>query len=368
MPNPRNALWEEMAARLRTAISRGELASGTRLPNEDALAAEHGVSRMTAHRALRRLQEEGFVTRRPRHGTFVCAPPAPAAPTPPRVALLMFGLSRQPHAAYLEGVLAALPASVGLTLCDTRNLAHVEADYLRRLAGNVDGVLAYPTCDPANTPLIQGLLEGGCAVVCMDRAPEGLAVDAVLPDDFEACRKATHALVAEGHRAILYVSDGHRYVSSVAERRAGFEAAMAEAGLADRAIVREYPQVRAWDFGQLAQALEDALYALVSRPDPVTAVFAQNDDLMAGVLAAADRSGLRVPDRISLTAINDGPDLPILDLGLVRRVVKPARRMGELAAETLLGRLAGDARPPRRIELAAEIVPPRALAHRPLRP
>jgi GntR family transcriptional regulator len=52
-------------------IASGALTPGARLPGEPALAAEHGVSRMTARRALDRLACEGLVQRRPGAGTFV---------------------------------------------------------------------------------------------------------------------------------------------------------------------------------------------------------------------------------------------------------------------------------------------------------
>lgn len=56
---------------LRERIGRGALARGARMPSEMAVAAEHGVSRMTARRALNQLAAEGLVCRRAGSGTFV---------------------------------------------------------------------------------------------------------------------------------------------------------------------------------------------------------------------------------------------------------------------------------------------------------
>ena len=52
-------------------ISNGSLRPGDRIPGEPALAAEHGVSRVTVRRALNRLASEGRVDRRAGAGTFV---------------------------------------------------------------------------------------------------------------------------------------------------------------------------------------------------------------------------------------------------------------------------------------------------------
>ena len=56
---------------LRERIALGEFAVGQRLPSEPALAAGHGVSRVTVRRALDRLASDGLVVRRVGAGTFV---------------------------------------------------------------------------------------------------------------------------------------------------------------------------------------------------------------------------------------------------------------------------------------------------------
>ncbi|HEY4215766.1 MAG TPA: histidine utilization repressor [Gemmatimonadaceae bacterium] len=55
-------------------IISGELQPGDRIPGEEDLAAEHGVSRMTANKALSSLADAGLVVRRRRSGSFVASP------------------------------------------------------------------------------------------------------------------------------------------------------------------------------------------------------------------------------------------------------------------------------------------------------
>lgn len=55
---------------LRDRIANGRLDDGGPLPSEQALAAEHGVSRATVRRALGELEREGLVSRRRGAGTF----------------------------------------------------------------------------------------------------------------------------------------------------------------------------------------------------------------------------------------------------------------------------------------------------------
>ncbi len=56
---------------LTARIDRGQLAAGTRLPSEPALAMELGVSRATLREALRALESEGLVRRMWGSGTYV---------------------------------------------------------------------------------------------------------------------------------------------------------------------------------------------------------------------------------------------------------------------------------------------------------
>ena len=61
----------DIAIHLRRRITGGELLHGERLPPERAFADQFGVSRGTVRDALRRLEESGFVEKRPGSGTYV---------------------------------------------------------------------------------------------------------------------------------------------------------------------------------------------------------------------------------------------------------------------------------------------------------
>jgi GntR family transcriptional regulator len=63
-----------IAQALRSAIERGELAFGAKLPSERALAEEYGAARNTAREAIRLLAEQGLVTAEHGRGVFVREP------------------------------------------------------------------------------------------------------------------------------------------------------------------------------------------------------------------------------------------------------------------------------------------------------
>ena len=58
-------LYRQIAERLRGAITDGQLPVGTELPTEAALAEGFGVSLITVRHALRELEAEGLVAKRP---------------------------------------------------------------------------------------------------------------------------------------------------------------------------------------------------------------------------------------------------------------------------------------------------------------
>lgn len=72
-PEPRYAAIKQFVL---SGIARGELKPGDRLPSEAELVEQFSVSRMTASRALRELQNSGVILRLPGVGSFV-AEPAP---------------------------------------------------------------------------------------------------------------------------------------------------------------------------------------------------------------------------------------------------------------------------------------------------
>jgi DNA-binding FadR family transcriptional regulator len=66
-------LPDEIAQQLRTRILNESLAPGQRLPTEQELGAQFGVSRNVVREAIARLKLTGLVETRHGVGTFVCA-------------------------------------------------------------------------------------------------------------------------------------------------------------------------------------------------------------------------------------------------------------------------------------------------------
>ncbi|MCB0960835.1 MAG: GntR family transcriptional regulator, partial [Acidimicrobiales bacterium] len=73
-------LYRRLARGLASAVERGELATGDRLPSERALGRAVAVSRGVTVAAYDQLVTDGLVERRPGSGTFVTGPPGGSLP------------------------------------------------------------------------------------------------------------------------------------------------------------------------------------------------------------------------------------------------------------------------------------------------
>jgi DNA-binding LacI/PurR family transcriptional regulator len=85
---------------------------------------------------------------------------------------------------------------------------------------------------------------------------------------------------------------------------------------------------------------------LLARSKPFTALFAYNDISAIGAIHAIHEEGLRVPDDISVVGVDDiqGAAFSIPSLTTVRQ---PLRKMGQIAAQTVIAAIeGGKSRPP----------------------
>lgn len=347
--------WKQIADAIRAQIESGALPPGTPLPSESALAQQYGVCRVTAHRAMSELQRWGLVVRQRKRGTVVASP----SHTRSLFVAAIFPFTQDyPQAEYLRGIRSALPDHYHLLLCETHNDPCREAQYLRRMQLEADGIVCYPTCDPRNTALLQRLVEQGKSVVCVDRQPEGFACDVVMTDNYHSSLTGLRYLLQRGHRRIAHFTDDAVYVSSIRERFEAYQQAMQEGGTEDVSLlVRRFVIRESVNLEYLAQLVYDALFTLLHQPNPISAVFCLHDYYMVAVLEACDRLGVKVPQDLEVLSFADAPPLMTRVTRSVHRLVQHAYDMGRTAALRLQRRLEGEVMPPEVIRTLADFYP-----------
>ena len=346
--------WKSITDSLRIRIESGELAAGHRIPSEIDVAAEWGVSRQTAHRAIHELQRLGLVARQRRWGTVVAPRIVQRAG---RVAFIVDQFAQIynfPSGQTMRGIQDGLGDDVDLICRECKQDAEQEARLLRKLSEETDGIIIYPTSNPRNTHLLQKLSDTKPLVV-LDRVPAGLNVDAVVSDNEEATVRAMQALVERGHRRVGFFSFRKPDFSTVSERFSAFQKVLEDAGVTDVSpYVRWFPRELDSYPEQFVQAIYDALYTLVHQPDPITALFCVQDSFAAASLQACDAMQLRIPEDLELATFNEWPPMMLRRPWQTHRIVQNAYAIGLEAATVLAQRISGSTEPRRVHRVRAE--------------
>lgn len=184
----------------------------------------------------------------------------------------------------------------------------------------------------------------GTAVVFIDRPPKKLRADTILLDNFGGARRAVEHLLARGHRRVALVGDLPS-VFTAAERLRGYRAALAGAGVPfDPSLVR----VGCHD----SASAEEAARELLALDEPPTALFAGNNRITFGVLAAF--AGLVRPP--ALVGFDDFELAALLSPPVTVVAYDPVE-LGRRAARLICQRLDGAGGPPRRIVVPTTVVP-----------
>jgi LacI family transcriptional regulator len=198
-----------------------------------------------------------------------------------------------------------------------------------------DGViLTPPLCD--NPQVLKALRDSHtpCVLISPARPVKGMA--SVRMDDAVAAGEITDLLISLGHESIAFIKGATNQAAS-ALRHQGYLRAMKTHHLAvDPQLVLQ------GDF-TFASGV-DAAHRLLSRRVRPTAVFASNDEMALGVLAAAHRLGLNVPGDLSIAGFDDSTAAGLVWPPLTT-VRQPMDEMARVAVEMLIVANRGDEPP-----------------------
>lgn len=232
-----------------------------------------------------------------------------------------------------------------LLICNTNETLEAERVYLNLLSQRrVDGLLLAPT--GKNDELIGRLIERGMKLVFIDRTSPSHQVPAVLSKNEEGAYQATRHHIAHGHSRIGVIL-GLPDVSTTQERLKGYRRALVEHG-----IVPD-PGLEVCGQSQVA-ASREACLALLSQPDPPTAVFATNNLMTIGVMQAIRKLGLRCPADVSVVGFDDFEWAEAFDPPLTT-VAQDPYAMGRQATDLLLSLLAGEEGEKGQVRLEVEL-------------
>ena len=192
--------------------------------------------------------------------------------------------------------LAARARGLHLLVSSSHDDADAAAAALRAMQGRVDGLLLMsPHADAA---FLQQNLPHGLPTVLMNTRLAGADYCALSVDNDGGARLMVEHLLALGHRRIVFIQgpSGNR---DAAERELGYREALASHSPDSPAIVLhgDFTEESGYRAGQQVLALRP-------RPD---AVFAANDMMAIGCMAALRDAGICVPEEIAISGFDDVP-------------------------------------------------------------
>jgi DNA-binding LacI/PurR family transcriptional regulator len=152
-------------------------------------------------------------------------------------------------------------------------------------------------------------------------------------DDSGAAQKATAHLISLGHRQIAHISYAPLSYLAADARFRGYRKALKEGKIAFAKSL-----FSAGNFS--SESGFEAMKKILDRGIQPTALFASNDTVAIGAMAAIRSAGLRVPDDISVVGFDDLPFAAFTNPPLTT-VRSPAKELGEYAARAAISLLDG---------------------------
>lgn len=212
----------------------------------------------------------------------------------------------------------------------------------------------------AQSKQIEGVILGGNAqadmvtefqsqnisVMLVNNRIQGLELPCVLSDEYGGVKMAVEHLIQRGHRDIAMIA-GRFSPYIVGERYRAFLEITRACGIA---VDAQRVKMCEADVESATRAATE----LLSRKDRPTAVFAANDIIAAGILKAARRLGLRVPQDVAVVGFDDSTVCTMLEPELTSVHIN-CRRMGELCVERLRAMLSGEEITPLTAVVPAEL-------------
>ena len=210
--------------------------------------------------------------------------------------------------------------------CDSRSPGYI--DGVRRFVQQqkLHGVMLVPRVseDQALADMLDeiGVRYVRIAAVSLDK-PERM----VVTHDHDGAAEVADYLLSLGHKDIALITGPATYRSAI-ERTGGFLGALQRRGI-------ELPKARVVEAGYTFESGVAAAEKLLAGKKRPSAIFCGNDEMAAGVYRAALRSGIQIPQQLSVVGYDDSPLASRLwpPLTSVRR---DTRDTGRIAAAMLL--------------------------------
>jgi GntR family transcriptional regulator of arabinose operon len=281
-------------------IRDNSLRNGDKLPTEKQLSDKFNVSRITIQRALRDLNDQGFIYKIQGGGTYVGSI---AEQKKHNIDFIPLIISRDnPSTRFFEIIQGAenylSTQSSFITIHTSNDDYQAERNIINRLINsNAKCLMILPCYSNENVEFYFNLIKDGINIVFLDILPNGLTGNLVCCDNVYGGYLATSHLIKQGYRKIAIISAKSNYQSSINERINGHRLATNEANLPVQENYLKYFT----DVNEIS-GLVDELMSLENPPD---AIFSINDVTAVNILTHLQNRNIRVPEDVALIGFDN---------------------------------------------------------------
>lgn len=190
----------------------------------------------------------------------------------------------------------------------------------------LDGVIVLPPVSELES-LAEALKNAGRPYVRLTSVAIDEPQHIVVSDDRAAAAEMARYFAQLGHQDIAFISGPQRYKSST-ERMEGFKLGLSAYGITLNAE-------RIMEGNNTYETGIECARSLLSQTPLPTAIFANNDQMAAGVLKVAHQMGIAIPEQLSVAGFDDNllASRVIPALTTIRR---PVRQMAQLATTKMI--------------------------------
>jgi len=310
-------LYSVIYNKIKQQIISGELSPGTRLSTEMEIASENSVSRITATRALKELEQNGLIRRRKGSGSYVNEPDqwhSGGSKTGKENTLSIISLIIPFDEVFSSDFLAGIEEAADkkgcfVTFHNSRDTPETEKEIIENLIEKGSrGIIVYPTMTPGNMDLFSRLMIRRFPLVLIDRMIPGLEIPLVGTDNNQAFYNITSHLIELGHKRIIFAGSMVYSISSELDRYSGFCKAHLDHNLplmnkhlytSQDKLPGDYkPETPLYE--RACHYLFDTLEAMDPAERP-TAIAAVNDVMAEYIIRTAADRGIRIPEDYSVT-------------------------------------------------------------------
>lgn len=299
-----------------------------RLPSRPFLCKKLDTTRTTLDKAIRELEEEGFLISKKGSGTYVAGLLEGGTSPIGNWGVIVPNVMEEIYPGLVRGAEnVAQRYGVNTIICNSDNDPDKQEQYVKRLLlSGVSGMIIVPVVSNdirVNFRLYNQLASAKTPFVFCNRSVEGINVPTVTSNDFYGGYIAAKHLIAHNYRNIAYIAK-LKYKTSI-DRCQGYLSALMEQGLPiNRKLIR-------FD-SDCYRAMKD----LIESSEALDAVFCFNDEVAQKCYQAISESGKQISDDIGIIGYDNTDTCKMLPVPLTSVAYKNYE-IGEKAAELLWG-------------------------------